>query len=73
MPGSNFSTCRPYLMLSSFPVVGSVPGIYLVGCCQGPTDIPETVAQASGAAAKVCALFAEGSRAAAPQPALMEA
>ncbi len=55
------------------PVGGSVPGIYLVGCCVGPTDIPETVAQASGAAAKVCALFAAEPRKAVPEPALMEA
>jgi heterodisulfide reductase subunit A len=40
------------------PLQGSIPGFFLVGCCQGPRDIPDTVAQASGAAAKVCALFA---------------
>ena len=55
------------------PVGSSVPGIYLVGCCRGPTDIPETVAQASGAAAKVCALFAAEPRRAAPEPMVMEA
>jgi len=55
------------------PVGGSVPGIYLVGCCQGPTDIPETVAQGSGAAAKVCALFAADPQRAVREPVLMEA
>jgi heterodisulfide reductase subunit A len=55
------------------PVGGSVPGIYLVGCCQGPTDIPDTVAQASGAAAKVCALFAAEPKRAVQEPMLMEA
>jgi len=40
------------------PVDTPVPGIFLAGACQGPRDIPETVAQASGAAAKVLALFA---------------
>jgi heterodisulfide reductase subunit A len=32
-------------------------GIYLAGAGQAPKDIPETVAQASGAAAKVVSLF----------------
>ncbi|BDU78439.1 CoB--CoM heterodisulfide reductase iron-sulfur subunit A family protein [Mesoterricola sediminis] len=40
------------------PVETNTAGIYLAGACQAPRDIPETVAQASGAAAKVAALFA---------------
>ena len=32
-------------------------GIYLAGCAQGPKDIPETVSQASAAAAKVIGLL----------------
>jgi len=39
------------------PVESGVPGVFLAGVCLGPQDIPETVAQASGAAAKVLALF----------------
>lgn len=39
------------------PVGTSRPGVFAVGCCQGPRDIPDTVAQASGAAAKVIAMF----------------
>jgi heterodisulfide reductase subunit A len=35
------------------PVESGVPGVFLAGACLGPQDIPETVAQASGAAAKV--------------------
>jgi heterodisulfide reductase subunit A len=35
-------------------------GIFLAGCCQGPKDIPDTVAQAIGAAAKALALVARG-------------
>jgi heterodisulfide reductase subunit A len=31
--------------------------MYLAGTCQGPRDMPETLAQASGAAAKVLQLF----------------
>lgn len=40
------------------PVETFAAGVYLAGACQGPKDIPDTVAQASGAAAKVCGLFA---------------
>jgi heterodisulfide reductase subunit A len=39
------------------PVESHVPGIYLAGAGLGPQDIPETVAQASGAAAKVLSMF----------------
>ncbi len=39
------------------PVEMNTAGIYVAGACQAPKDIPETVAQASGAAAKVCGLF----------------
>ncbi len=35
----------------------SVPGIFMAGGVQGPKDIPETVAQASGAAARALALL----------------
>ncbi len=34
------------------PVDSSVPGIFVCGYCQAPKDIPESVAQASGAAAR---------------------
>ncbi|MDI6894338.1 MAG: CoB--CoM heterodisulfide reductase iron-sulfur subunit A family protein [Bacillota bacterium] len=39
------------------PVETNTAGIYLAGACQGPKDIPDAVAQASGAAAKVSAMF----------------
>ncbi len=39
------------------PVETQTNGIYLCGTCQGPKDIPDTVAQASAAAVKVAALF----------------
>ena len=42
------------------PIVTGVDGIFLAGCCQGPKDIPDTVAQASGAASLACALLAKG-------------
>jgi heterodisulfide reductase subunit A len=40
------------------PVDTSKPGIFAVGAASGPKDIPETVAQASGAAARCGALLA---------------
>lgn len=39
------------------PVETQTNGIYLCGTCQGPKDIPDTVAQGSAAAAKVMALL----------------
>ncbi len=39
------------------PVESGAPGVFLAGAGLGPKDIPETVAQASGAAAKVLSLF----------------
>ncbi|HHS97260.1 MAG TPA: CoB--CoM heterodisulfide reductase iron-sulfur subunit A family protein [Chloroflexi bacterium] len=41
------------------PVESLTAGIYLAGAGQGPKDIPEAVAQAGGAAAKVLQLFAQ--------------
>jgi heterodisulfide reductase subunit A len=37
-----------------------IAGVFLAGCCQGPKDIPDTVAQASGAASLSCVLLAQG-------------
>lgn len=42
------------------PVATMTDGIYVVGCCQGPKDIPDTVSQASAAAAQVLALITKG-------------
>jgi len=44
------------------PILTSKEGVFLAGCCQGPKDIPDTVAQASGAAALACTLLAKGRR-----------
>ena len=41
------------------PVETVTSGIFLAGACSGPKDIPDTVAQAGAAAAKVCALFSK--------------
>jgi heterodisulfide reductase subunit A len=40
------------------PVDTVVPGIYVCGYCQSPKDIPESVAQASGAAARAAETIA---------------
>ncbi|MHA1838415.1 MAG: 4Fe-4S binding protein [Candidatus Ranarchaeia archaeon] len=42
------------------PVSTAIDGIYLAGTCQGPKDIPDTVAQAGAAAANVLSLFGKG-------------
>lgn len=42
------------------PVATMTEGVYVVGCCQGPKDIPDTVSQASAAAAQVLALITKG-------------
>jgi len=39
------------------PVDSTIDGVYLAGTCQGPKDIPDTVAQAKAAAASVIALL----------------
>jgi len=42
------------------PVATMNDGIFVAGCCQGPKDIPHTVAQASAAAAEVLAMISKG-------------
>jgi heterodisulfide reductase subunit A len=42
------------------PVATMTDGIFVVGCCQGPKDIPDTVAQASAAAARTLAMISKG-------------
>ena len=42
------------------PVSTPSSGVFLAGTCQGPKDIPDTVAQAKGAAAEALALSASG-------------
>jgi len=50
-----FSEAHPKLR----PVETNTAGIMLAGACQAPKDIPDTVSQASGTAAKVVALFSQ--------------
>ncbi|MFH1152610.1 MAG: FAD-dependent oxidoreductase [Pseudomonadota bacterium] len=42
------------------PVSTATAGVFLAGSCQGPKDIPDTVAQAKGAAAEALAMSALG-------------
>jgi heterodisulfide reductase subunit A len=42
------------------PVNTFTDGVFLAGCCQGPKDIPDTVAQAGAAAAEAMALIDAG-------------
>lgn len=41
------------------PVETNTAGVFLAGACQGPKDIPASVAQGSAAAAKVLAMFSK--------------
>ncbi len=54
-PYGFFSEAHPKLR----PVESLTAGIYLAGAAQAPRDIPDTMAMASGAAAKVLALFSQ--------------
>lgn len=54
-PYKFFAEAHPKLR----PVETNTAGIFLAGACQAPKDIPETVSTASGAAAKVAALFSQ--------------
>jgi len=42
------------------PVATMTDGVFVVGCCQSPKDIPDTVAQASAAAARALAVISKG-------------
>ncbi len=42
------------------PVDTATEGVFLAGCCQGPKDIPDTVAQAKGAASSAMIPLARG-------------
>ncbi len=54
------------------PVESTTAGVYLAGAAQFPKDIPETSAQASGAAAKVLQLFAQREMVAEPTVAAVD-
>jgi len=41
------------------PLDATASGIFLCGCCQGPKDIPDSIAQAKGAAARAAEFIAQ--------------
>jgi heterodisulfide reductase subunit A len=57
-------TCADGFFLERHPKLAPVStftdGVFLAGCCQGPKDIPDTVAQAGAAAAEAMALIDAG-------------
>ncbi len=55
-PDNFFLEAHPKLR----PVDTGSDGVFLAGCCQGPKDIPDTVAQASASAAKAVIPLAQG-------------
>ena len=55
------------------PVSTFTDGIFLAGACQGPKDIPDTVAQAGAAAAEVLAMVDRGSVEVEPATAFIDA
>lgn len=42
------------------PISTATDGVFVVGCAQGPKDIPDTVAQASAGAARALAMISKG-------------
>lgn len=52
-PQGFFTEAHPKLR----PVESSCDGIFIAGCCQGPRDIPDTVAQAGAAASEVLSIL----------------
>ncbi len=42
------------------PVATTTDGTFVVGCCQSPKDIPDTVAQGLAAAARILAMISKG-------------
>ncbi len=55
-PGGFFLEEHPKLG----PLDTATDGVFLAGACQSPKDVPDTVAQASGAAAKALSLAVKG-------------
>jgi heterodisulfide reductase subunit A len=55
-PDGFFQEAHPKLR----PVDTLVEGVFLAGCCQGPKDIPDTVAQAKAAASSALRVLVRG-------------
>jgi heterodisulfide reductase subunit A len=55
------------------PVSTFTDGVFIAGCCQGPKDIPDSIAQAGAAAAECLALIDKGHIEQEPNTAYLEA
>ena len=54
-PDGFFQETHPKL----HPVETEIEGIYLAGCCQGPKDVPDTVAQGKAAASSAIVVLSK--------------
>ncbi len=68
-PDGFFAEAHPKLR----PVETSTAGVFLAGCCQGPRDVPDTVAHAGAAALEAVGLFNRGEVTISPTIAVVEA
>jgi len=68
-PDGWFAEAHPKLR----PVETSTAGVFLAGCCQGPRDVPDTVAHAGAAALEVVRLFNRGEVTISPTVAVVDA
>jgi len=68
-PDGFFAEAHPKLR----PVETSTAGVFLAGVCQGPRDVPDTVAHAGAAALEVVRLFNQGEVTISPTVAVVEA
>jgi heterodisulfide reductase subunit A len=57
-PDGFFQELHPKL----HPVETGIDGIYLAGCCQGPKDVPDTVAQGKAAASSAIVVLSKMKR-----------
>jgi heterodisulfide reductase subunit A len=67
-PDGWFAEAHPKLQ----PVSTSTAGVFLAGACQGPRDVPDTVAHAGAAALEVVRLFNQGQVTISPTVAVVE-
>ena len=68
-PDGFFAEAHPKLR----PVETSTAGVFLAGTCQGPRDVPDTVAHAGAAALETVRLFNQGEVTISPTVAVVEA
>jgi len=61
---AGISTCKNNFFIEKHPkldpVATSTDGVYIIGSCQGPKDISESIAQARAAAARILGVVSQG-------------